>query len=289
MSLIEPIKSSFNEVEAKFYICKITTENSSHLGLIAGINNNFIKENLSFHEEAFHQKIVNCANSFRETKLQLSPVLLVYNDNDEIDNYIDFIVKNNLPNQKILRKNIYEFWEINDLNKIQNLYKKIKHFLVADGHHRIHAFSNFLQFNLLSALIVSRRNLVSKEICRKYLGLDFLLQRGILESLHKNFELKEIKKILHPLDYLVISADKKYSINSEFRFKILDFLKNNYNNVNFTHGLIEDYKENCREFKILIPDFKLGDNLKFQTLHPPYSSWFEPKIPERVITFILEN
>ncbi len=288
-----------------FYICKTSNADFSSLGLISPVSTTLIKNNIFFHEQISPKKIKHHISCLDKNRIQINPVILVHENDIEIENYLNLAIKNKLPTLAIEGdETLYEFWKISENKKTQEIYRNINHFLIADGHHRIESFKNLPQIKFFLALMVSRKNIFSKEVYRKYHNLDAQKKEICLNFLRNNFELSQIQEIPKKLQELVfVDCGKKIlikkSASKNAQHKILDFFNKNIGrdddgNLNFTHCAIGDYETNSKadadpktNLEILIPKFRLEKNLIKTKIYPPHSSWFEPKIPNGLISLAL--
>ena len=111
------------------------------IGLVgcAGVEdymNNVIKK----HEITLKDKEEDRKNHVRVSNMNAEPVFFAYHDVPEIDSIINEVIKKDCEYDFVSNDGIkHSFWVINDRNAIQKiieLFSKIPHTYVADGHHR---------------------------------------------------------------------------------------------------------------------------------------------------------
>ncbi|TYP98908.1 uncharacterized protein (DUF1015 family) [Tenacibaculum adriaticum] len=124
-----------------FYIYQKITTISSFCGIIAATSvedyyNNVIKK----HEGTLHKRELLFENYLKNTGFNAEPVLLTYPDNDEIKTIIqEYKQKRAEYEFSTTDKDSHSLWIVNDIEDIEKIiavFKKINTLYIADGHHR---------------------------------------------------------------------------------------------------------------------------------------------------------
>lgn len=286
-----------------FYCCKISNQYYSVIGVVALIKANLLGKSIFKHERCINSKEKNYSKLFKKHNLQISPIILVHEDNPTIDRNIDNLINQRTPFITIEdNTNKYEIWAIDDLNSCNGLYDTINCFLIADGHHRIAAANSLnIHNSFVTAFLTSIRYIKTADIYREYMMVDKLSKEKLRLFLRKNFNLIHINNInnLCANNFLVkIDLDlykvKNLNNNDNLRRDILEFLDRsiNYNNgtVNFYNYPFRGNKkfmENNTDVSLLIPAFNIGSRISYVELYPPHSTMFYPKLPEGLIVRII--
>lgn len=168
-----------------FYCCRVSNTNFSMIGLVALINTNLVDKSIFQHERCIPLKRNTYLNNFVKYKTQLSPVILLHQDNVAIKNSLKEFVNNNYSCLKVYF--LYELWALDDTSFYKNLYKNLNAFWIADGHHRIAAINKIGQNNLFAAFLISVNDILSGAIYREYLKVDQVSREILYSFLEKNF------------------------------------------------------------------------------------------------------
>ena len=124
-----------------FYIYRKTTEERSYTGIIVNVSTEDYKNDIIKKHESTIQSRVNLFTDYlRAVGFNAEPVLMTYEDQDDINSLIDEVVEEQ-PIQRFRTTNmiLHELWTINDeqvMKKLQGLFDSVPHIYIADGHHR---------------------------------------------------------------------------------------------------------------------------------------------------------
>ena len=281
-----------------FYCCKISNGYFSVIGLIALVNADLVNKTIFRHERCIDIKEETYLDYFKKYKTQISPIILVHKNNCRIDRSLDNIINKDLPFFAISDDEYkYEIWTVADLTFCKELYSSITSFLIADGHHRVSAINTFGQSKFITAFLTSVSYIKSANIYREYLEVNNLSKKNLLLFLNNNFDLvkdNNINKL--SLDKFSFKIDCNiYEIkdsNDHIRRNILEFLdksinyKNNkLNFLNYSYNKNSDLMVNgSNDISMLIPAFKIMNEIDKLPLYPPHSTLFYPKLPDGLIS-----
>lgn len=124
-----------------YYIYSLTMNGRTQNGLVGAASvddywNNVIKK----HEYTRKQKEEDRCEHVRVTNAHTGPIFLTYKDEEEINQLVDKVKKDEPDNDHVANDGIrHQTWLItdeNDINFIENKLASIPSFYVADGHHR---------------------------------------------------------------------------------------------------------------------------------------------------------
>ncbi|MFN3195214.1 MAG: DUF1015 domain-containing protein [Chlorobiota bacterium] len=124
-----------------YYIYSLTMNGRTQNGLVGAASvddywNNVIKK----HEYTRKQKEEDRCEHVRVTNAHTGPIFLTYKDEEEINQLVDKVKKDEPDNDHVANDGIrHQTWLItdeNDINFIENKLANIPSFYVADGHHR---------------------------------------------------------------------------------------------------------------------------------------------------------
>jgi len=142
----EYVKSGFFQKAAQegIYIYKIVTRLGSYTGVIACTHiSDFIKGRVLKHENTLAAKEQQMMNIVLQNRAMVKPILLAYEDNDNLSKLIQKVMKKDKPFFEVEFKETDEshtLWSVVDGNMIQAIKKifkeDIKKTYIADGHHR---------------------------------------------------------------------------------------------------------------------------------------------------------
>lgn len=126
-----------------FYIHEIKKFGRVYRGLIATTDvQDFLDNKVLVHENTLAAKQQTMMELLLDRKAMIKPILLGYDNNAKIDDYLNKFVKNNKP--VVLGKfeesdESHQFYEIADgaeILKLSKLFNGVKKSYIADGHHR---------------------------------------------------------------------------------------------------------------------------------------------------------
>jgi uncharacterized protein (DUF1015 family) len=124
-----------------YYIYSLTMNGRTQNGLVGAASvddywNNVIKK----HEYTRKQKEEDRCEHVRVTNAHTGPIFLTYKDEEEINQIVDKVKKNEPDNDHVANDGIrHQTWLItdeNDISFIENKLASVPSFYVADGHHR---------------------------------------------------------------------------------------------------------------------------------------------------------
>ena len=283
-----------------FYCCKISNKNIAVIGLIALVNTDLVNKIIFKHERCIHLKQDRYLNNFKNDKIQISPIMLVHEDNLDINRNLNNVANQHSPFFTIEDHEYkYEIWNISDISLYKNLYRSIGSFLVADGHHRLSSINTLRKNKFITAFLTSVDHIKLANIYRKYSEVSHLSKKKLFFFLNKNFNLTKVahvkkeylfnNKFLFKIDddFFEISYDNNDSIKRdilEFLDKSINYSNNRINFCNhpFTrHDNLFLYAKS--DVSLIIPAHNI--QIKQIPLYPPHSTFFYPKLPEGLISF----
>lgn len=219
-----------------FYCCRISNNNFSIIGLIALINADLLNKTIFRHERCIDTKKEIYLELFKKYNTQLSPIILIHEDNLQINKSLNYLFTRNIPFLCTGDNEYkYEIWAVNDLSYYKKLYGQINTFLIADGHHRISSINALNRNKLINTFLISAAHVKSFDIYREYNEVSALLKRKLILFLEDNFDLiqiddiKSIKssdKFLCKIDYNIFAVSNP---NNEKIKTILEFLDKSIN------------------------------------------------------------
>ncbi len=129
------------ESKDMIYIYKQTMGEKSQTGIVGCASiDDYINDVIKKHEYTRVEKENDRINHFDVVNANTEPVFLTYRDNKKIRVLIEGYMRNNLKEYNIVEDDVrHEIWAVKDdnvVNGICGLFKDIKSFYIADGHHR---------------------------------------------------------------------------------------------------------------------------------------------------------
>jgi uncharacterized protein (DUF1015 family) len=186
------------------YIHKIVTKTQSFTGIIVGTSvadyrNNKIKK----HEDIIAFRVRLLKEYMNYSEFNTEPVLMTYPDNKTIENWI-YNCTQKLADFEFstTKKEIHYLWKIEDaleINWIQNIFEKIEHLYIADGHHRTEASKLLADENkdpentakdYLLSYLISENNVKIYEFNRLIKDLNGHSKEDFLKKLDQNFSIE---------------------------------------------------------------------------------------------------
>ena len=300
-----------------FYVCRTKCKNIESVGVIAKAAISDVSTSIFKHEESISQKKERYVNYFIEHKYQHNPVILIHKNSPEIAAELQKITKQ-APVSKIEEQSkTYELWQISDVNKrFSKLYARLQYSYIADGHHRVAAISELQDwFPHFSAYLLAENQVISKKLCWVYkTNLDttnllnslenkFLLEQHSLNATDDSFllyidrawyRLESKTKKINGTDIYNRVCSIRESIDcaiKETNQKIFSF-----NHYDFDSITINKFKRsvdnNKGSFLFVIPSVHASELIKTisgNLFYPPHSTYFDPKLPNNLMTFSLEE
>ena len=294
----------YEHTSESFYCCKISNDDFSVIGLIALVDSSLVDRTIFKHERCIDIKEKIYVDYFKRYKTQISPVILIHEDKLQINRSLNNVISQNSSLFSIKDNEYkYEIWPINDFAIYKKLYGDIGSFFIVDGHHRVSAINSINKNKLMAVCLISMNQIKSENIYREYFEVSDSSKNKILSFLFDNFSLIKTNKntnlslsneFLFKLDSSTIYKVKNYN-NDFIRRNILEFLdssinyKNNklnfYNySYNRSNNLLSNDKNN---FSLVIPAFKLMNNIEKVPFYPPHSTLFYPKLPDGLVSFYI--
>lgn len=310
-----------------YYLYELTMNGRSQTGIVglASVDdylNNIIKK----HENTREEKEIDRINHVDSLDAQTGPIFLAYKANDALQKIIS---------QNTLNVPLYDFvsedgvrhrvWKVEkEYNKqIAECFGDISALYIADGHHRAASAVKVAlkrrqkdnnkdgQYNYFLSVIFDERQLHILPYNRIVLDLNFKSEDEILESISKDFDIKECpmqKEITNRHEFGMLLKDKFYILKAKKEIIADDTIKSldvsilqdfvlspifgikdprTDNRIKFAGGIrgvefLESELESGRgEVAFLMHPtsmtelFAVADENK---LMPPKSTWFEPKL-----------
>ena len=298
-----------------FYICEVIQSCKRSIGIIAALPVNFLNKRILPHENTLHTKTFQYIKDFNKSRIQFNPVLLLHKNVTEVNNLLAFQTQKKCDIQLNLLNITYKIWTIYDktsINKISYTYNMLDFLFIADGHHRLAGLSKLKQGGRFMAFLLSEDKTFNHNICRVY--QDIKEVDLILDILFKKYKLIKISPFqdnykegirlisennLYLLKYKNNSQFDYYINESHYLFNILENVKPFDGAINFCNFpwdrlevIIPDLlKKNKKTLKFLVPS--IGFEYLFNIINkgevlPPHSTWFEPKLPNNFVSFMLD-
>ena len=310
-----------------YYLYELTMNGRSQTGIVglASVDdylNNIIKK----HENTREEKEIDRINHVDTLDAQTGPIFLAYKANDTLQKIIS---------QNTLNVPLYDFvcddnvrhrvWKVEkEYNKqIAECFENISALYIADGHHRAASAVKVAlkrrqkyndknaEYNYFLSVIFDERQLHILPYNRIVLDLNLKSAEDILESISKNFDIKECpvqKEIANRHEFEMLLEDKFYILKAKEEIIADDTIKSldvsilqdfvleqifgikdprTDNRIKFAGGIrgVEflESELKCGRGKVaflmhptsMTELFAVADENK---LMPPKSTWFEPKL-----------
>lgn len=310
-----------------YYLYELTMNGRSQTGIVglASVDdylNNIIKK----HENTREEKEIDRINHVDTLDAQTGPIFLAYKANDTLQKIIsqntinvplyDFVCEDNVR---------HRVWKVEkEYNKqIAKCFENISALYIADGHHRAASAVKVAlkrrqkyndkdaEYNYFLSVIFDERQLHILPYNRIVLDLNLKSAEDILESISKNFDIKECpvqKEIANRHEFEMLLEDKFYILKAKKEIISDDTIKSldvsilqdfvlepvfgikdprTDNRIKFAGGIrgvefLESELESGRGKVAFLMHptsmtelFAVADENK---LMPPKSTWFEPKL-----------
>jgi len=210
--------------KASIYLYEQSDSNNSFIGFICGVSTkDYFNGHIKKHENTLKKREILFEKYLEDCKVHAEPVLLTYNKDDNIENFII---------NKIKDKTDYEFtsndekkhriWIINEtktIEVIKKYFSKIRNLYIADGHHRIASSNSYNENNQLNnpclAFIISSNQLKLESFHRIISNPSNIEKKNLLNYIKKNKLIKEVKQIIpvNKNEIKIYINNKWYSIN----------------------------------------------------------------------------
>ena len=133
---------------ASIYLYEQSDENKKYIGFICGVSTEDYKNgHIKIHEKTIKKRQKLFQNYLEKCKIHAEPILLTYEKNKQIENFIKKKRKEEAQYEfKTKDKKTHKIWTFSlkeDILKIKLYFEKIKKLFVADGHHRIASTSSY--------------------------------------------------------------------------------------------------------------------------------------------------
>lgn len=224
----EGLNGKQESLNVSYMICEISSKLGSHLGLLAFVTLDSLNQNRVLpNEKTYLGKQRKILASLLYEKVQKKPVLLTYEaEGPDLNAF-----KKPKPCFVICLEGItYRLWEIKDKEMVKKLSKKlndIEQLIVADGHHRLAAMSQYYKSCAVSQATPCFLAFIIEKSQTQLLGFNKLLTRVemstqcLLESMAHYFEVVKCGAFegvdaSHPAFYLERAW---YSFSLKMNFK----------------------------------------------------------------------
>ena len=288
---------------------------SEKLGILVNLNKSFIQNKLLAHEQTLDNKVNRYKKQFENYQGQKTPILVVYKTNPEVSDSVNQLYAlsqvthktSNSAELTILIKNMNLVKE-----KLKSQLLNIKHFIIADGHHRVSASKQVTHLASISALLIADDSI-------KLYGSSYIFNEltkydteDLLHQLSSYFQIKMINKDNYPSDCAILRIENKlYALNNsdnsqlnivENKFILAHALHSNLinklidgDNDNFLSSVIIKpnkyqggiYSTNHDKLILDLPVFSHSE-INYLSNHkmllPPHCTWYEPKISAEMLT-----
>ena len=197
-------KNILIQKKASIYLYEQCDEDKKYIGFICGISTKDYKNgHIKIHEKTIKKRQKLFQNYLKKCKIHAEPILLAYEKNKQIENFIKKKRKEEAQYEfKTKDKKTHKIWTLSqkeDILKIKKYFEKIKKLFVADGHHRIASSSSYndtfdLKNPCLAYLIDS--NQLTLENFHRIIPKSKIYEKNALQCLlENNKEVKKTKKI----------------------------------------------------------------------------------------------
>jgi len=190
------------------YIHKIVTKTHSFTEIIVATSiEDYRNDVIKKHEETIAFRVKLLEEYMKYSEFNTEPVLMTYPDNKTIENWI-FNCTQKLSDFEFstTKKEIHYLWKIEDIleiNWLQNIFGKIDHLYIADGHHRTEATKLLSDENedskntskdYLLSYLISENNVKIYEFNRLIKDLNGLSKEDFIKELDKIFLIENKKQ-----------------------------------------------------------------------------------------------
>lgn len=194
------------------YLYQIKSKKNNFIGILAGTSINDYKENvIKKHENTLQYRVENLKDYFNETRFNTEPVLMMYPNCDALEHWI--ALKMNeiaLYDFSTTNRERHTVWKIDtneDLDFIQQTFKKMPNLYIADGHHRS-ATSNLLlnengenaseSMNYFMSFLICEKLIQINEYNRLVHDLNGLESNDFLNILNNDFIVEKVHEFWKP-------------------------------------------------------------------------------------------
>lgn len=224
-----------------YYLYEIESPSYKTYGLFCATSvSDYRKNTIKKHEDTIKRKEALFAKYLMTVKFNAEPVLMTYEDNDELKNLLQS-QKSSTPEYHFTTtdKITHRLWVISDAKislQIEDEFKKVDRLYIADGHHRS-ASSNRLSsmlakgngengkaYNFFMSYLIPESEIRIYEFNRMVKDLNGLNKEEFLIALDANFRIENKGAILYKP-----SKKNHFSMYLEGEFYALYLRKNIYN------------------------------------------------------------
>lgn len=139
----------YSPVENALYIYRISTQHSSHLGVIA-LNDlsDFWEGKIKKHEKTLTRREQEYVDLLQDWKSVIKPVLLTYPSNRTITDWLTLFAANHTPiiDLRLNGEERHQLWAVEEpaeQSRLQSFFKELVDCVyIADGHHRTTTIAN---------------------------------------------------------------------------------------------------------------------------------------------------
>jgi uncharacterized protein (DUF1015 family) len=307
-------KIFFKENISSFYVCEVIGSSKKSVGIIATLPLNYLNNKILRHENTLNEKVSHYTKVFKNTKVQLNPVLLFHRNVQEINTFLANWIRKKCDFQIDLESASYKLWVIHEnktIDEICWLYNSLDLLFVADGHHRLEGLFNLTEQNMFMAFLLSDNQIILHDIHRVYPNLTQKENVQLENSMRNYFtfvdgvkkfhyyDKKNIRLCIKNNEYCLYPKENNLFFDkSHYLFELLNKIKilgmplpfNNFP-CNTFNTSFNELKSNKNYAKFFIPSIKLEhlfDMIQKGEILPPHSTWFEPKLPTGLVSFHLD-
>lgn len=281
-----------------FYIIKVKSENLESIGLIARLNVYEIANKLHLHEKTTAIKVQKYVDDLLKHNILTSPLIISHDSSNTIDEYLRSEAEDSNHAEVVNIPNKYKVWRVKNNQEIINLFaKEVDQLFLADGHHRLEALKKTNK-KFFYAYLVSNQYLKSRNIYRVYESIDKTKINKLIQTLQKYYS---IKKYAESLNYTQLLLDTPALIynNEVFLFNsnaqdldfFLELIYKDLSNgtINFiNYNQFPDIEKIYRKLCVFIPKININSLIAKGNIRlPTHSSYFEPKIPDGLLSMSL--
>ncbi len=288
------------------YCCKITTPDLHTTGLIALVKINEVGKSIFGHERNIEHKRESYISYFQEHKIQTTPVILAHKNIKSLRSYLSNITTNESTLFTIQEKQEkYEIWKVENTEYCQRLYKSsnISALLIADGHHRIAALQKLNPDGYVMAFLVPNSDLKTTRILRKYTKVVSKAKAKLFEALKVSHNIRKLQNHESEMHankihitigkdlYLIEDSDTPSVIIRvlEELDQHINYIKGELNFFNYHYDSDTAFTQHKNALSVHIPAYEINNIYNVENItYPPHSTLFCPKLPEGLVSFMLQ-
>lgn len=221
-----------------FYLYELTWRGRVQNGIVAVSSvDDYLNRTILKHENTREEKELDRIRHIEGCNAQTGPIFLVYREQEDL-NLLVKVIKNKEPdydftNEDGVRHRVFSIFEKENIENIENGFKKVNKIYIADGHHRCASaakvclkrraqdinYDENAEYNYFLSVLFPESELEILDYNRVIRDLNGLSEEEFLEKLKMNFDIEE--------------KDAMYSPENKGEFGM--YLKNQWYSLKFKH------------------------------------------------------